>query len=138
MSDMPQPRGFDQKRLTIADKFLQPTIPTGNTEYYNQTRQTMAKEFSVGNFQREDVPSFVKGSDCARIFLIRGQSTRAHLIMNSMITEAKVSMSIDAEFAHLLFKDTLDYTQTQNVHEYVHQPAKKGLFGLGGGVRGGQ
>jgi len=131
MNNFPEHRDFNQKRLTVADKFLQPTIPEGNTEYYNQTRQTMAKEFSVGNFQREDVPSFVKGSDCARIFLIRGQSTRAHLIMNSMITEAKVSMSIDAEFAHLLFKDTLEYTQTQNVHEYMHQPAKKGFLGFG-------
>jgi len=132
VNEIPQQRGFDKKRLTIADKFLQPTIPTGNTEYYNQTRQTMAKELSVGNFQREDVSSFIRGADCARIFLIRGQSMRAHLIMNSMITEAKVSMSIDGEFAHLLFKDTLEYTQTQNVHEYTHQPAKKGFFGLGG------
>ena len=134
--DMPDRRSFDQKRLTVADKFLQPTIPKGNDEYYNLIRQTIGKELSVANLQREDLPSYVKGVGCGQTFLIKGQEMRARFIMNLMISELKLSMSIDAEFAHLLFKDTLEYTQTQNVHEYVHQPSKKGFLGLGGS-RGG-
>lgn len=67
------------------------------------------------------------------MFVIKGLDMRARRIMNEIITELKLSMSIDNEFAHLLFKDTLEYTQTQNVHEYTHQPVKKGFLGLGGG-----
>jgi hypothetical protein len=133
IADMPQPRGFNEKRLTIADKFLQPTIPTGNENFYNMVRQTIGKELSVANLQREDIPSYVLGTECAQTFLIKGLDMRARRIMNTIVSELKLSMSIDAEFAHLLFKDTLEYTQTQNVHEYVHQPVKKGFLGLGGG-----
>jgi len=131
VSDLPERRGFDQRRLTIADKFLQPTIPQGNDEYYNLIRQTIGKELSVANLQREDISSYIKCVGCAQTFLIKGQNMRARFLMNMMVSELKLSMSIDAEFSHLLFKDTLEYTQTQNVHEYMHQPVKKGFLGLG-------
>ena len=132
--DVPQSRHFDKKRLTIADKFLQPTMPTGNVDFYNRVRQTIGKEHSVANIQREDVPSYILGDDLAQTYVIKGLDMRARRIMNNIITELKTSMSIDNEFAHLLFKDTLEYTQTQNVHEYVHQPPKKSFFNLGRGV----
>ena len=131
---MPQPRGFDNKRLTIADRFLQPTIPSGNDVFYNLIKQTIGKELSVANLEREDMLSFLWQIGTAQVFLLYGQERLSRFLMNMLVSELKLTMSKDNEFAHLLFKDSLEYTQTQNVHEYVHQPQKRGLFG---GMRGG-
>ena len=131
---MPQPRGFDNKRLTIADRFLQPTIPSGNDVFYNLIKQTIGKELSVANLEREDMLSFLWQIGTAQVFLLYGQERLSRFLMNMLVSELKLTMSKDNEFAHLLFKDSLEYTQTQNVHEYVHQPQKRGLFG---GFRGG-
>lgn len=131
--ELPQPQHFNKKRLTTAENFLQPTMPRGNIDFYDRIRQTIGKEHSIANIQREDVPSYILGDDLAQTFVIKGLDMRARRIMNNIITELKTSMSIDNEFAHLLFKDTLEYTQTQNVHEYTHQPAKRSFFSLGKG-----
>ena len=131
---MPQPRGFDNKRLTIADRFLQPTIPSGNDVFYNLIKQTIGKELSVANLEREDMLSFLWQIGTAQVFLLYGQERLSRFLMNMLVSELKLTMSKDNEFAHLLFKDSLEYTQTQNVHENVHQPQKRGLFG---GFRGG-
>ena len=131
---MPRPSGFDNKRLTIADRFLQPTIPSGSDTFYNLIKQTIGKELSVANIEREDMLSYIWQIGTAQIFLLYGQERHARFIMNMLVSELKLSMSQNNEFAHLLFKDSMEYTQTQNVHEYTHQPKKRGLFGgFGGG-----
>ena len=131
---MPQPKGFDTKRLTIADRFLQPTIPLGNDTFYNLIKQIIGKELSVANLERTDLASYIWQSTTAQVFLLYGQERLSRFLMNMMISELKLTMSIGNEFAHLLFKDSLEYTTTQNVHEYSHQPQKRGFFG---GFKGG-
>jgi len=127
---MPQPqRKFDKKRLTIADRFLQGTKPLGNNEFSNELVQATGKELSVANLDKEDITSYIKGFGTAIVFYLHGQNRTKQIILTLIQAELKLSMSIDNEFSHLLFRDTLEYTQTQNVHEYVHEPARKKFFG---------
>lgn len=111
------------------DRFLEPTIPMGNEGFNNLIKQSIGKELSLANLQREDLKSFVEAFGTAQIMLIHGQDRLARFILTISISELKLSMSIDADFSHLLLREKLEYTQTQNVHEFVHEPARKKFFG---------
>jgi len=119
----------DRSRLNGVDKLLDATLPNSSAEFYDLVRQTFGKEFSLGNIERTDVLSFVKGSQLAHMLILHGQNVLARTVMDSMITEMKTSMSIDGGFVSALMRDTVDYNQNQYIHEYNHENEKRGFFG---------
>jgi len=118
------------KRLDQFSRFLLPTKPEGlDDEYYNERKQMMGKELSVANLEWEHMRSFVRMFDCGEEFLLVNQEITARYILNKLIMELKLSMSKDGMFIDKLLSNRIEYSQTQNVHEYTHQPEKRGLFG---------
>jgi len=66
----------------------------------------------------------------AEVFTLKGQNKTAQIIMNWMLRELEGSRSIEGWFGEeIMSGNKMEYTQTQNVHEYQHKPEKKGFFG---------
>jgi len=119
----------DKERLSTIERFLSPTVPKGRDEWYNKIRPIMGKELSLGILEKTDIYSHLKQAQTSRIFYLHGQEVIARGVMSDFIAELKLSGSIDGTTLSNIFRDKIEYEQTQHVHEHIDQPQKKKLFG---------
>ena len=130
MTTIPQPTQINKQRLDQFSRFVNPTISKGNEEYANRIRPTIGKELSTSFIQREDMSGLMRMGYVAEVFTLKGQNKTAQIIMNWMLRELEGSRSIEGWFGEeIMSGNKMEYTQTQNVHEYQHKPEKKGFFG---------
>jgi len=131
---MPNPSGYEQrpdkKRLDQYKSFLIATQADDQNTFYGPIRPLIGPELSVANLEREDLLSFIKTEYCAQEMFANGQDDLGLLIMTTMTAELKLSMSKDGLVVGNIFSDKIEYSQTQEVHEYQHPVEKKrGFFG---------
>lgn len=126
---MPGPSGQYKPRLSTIERFLGPTLPKGRDEWYDKIRPLMGKELSLGILDKADVGSYLLEVQCARMFLLHGQEITGRGIMTDMIAELKLSASIDGIMLDAIFREKIQYEQTQHIHEHQEQMAKRGFFG---------
>ena len=130
MTTIPQPTQINKQRLDQFSRFVNPTISKGNEDYANRIRPTIGKELSTSFIQREDMSGLMRMGYVAEVFTLKGQNKTAQIIMNWMLRELEGSRSIEGWFGEeIMSGNKMEYTQTQNVHEYQHKPEKKGFFG---------
>ena len=110
-------------------RFLEPTIPKGQEQYYNERKPLISKELSVGNIERTDMPAFFDMEDAILELLEEGQIGLARFLMTRFQSELKLTMSFDAKFMEYIASNKFEYTQRQDIHEHVEHPKKKGWFG---------
>lgn len=127
---MPQPSMGYKERLSTVERFLGPTLPKGRDEWYNKIRPLMGKELSLGILEKTDIGGYLLTVQCARMFLLHGQEITGRGIMTDMIAELKLSGSIDGTMVENIFREKIQYEQTQHVHEHTEpQPRKKWIGG---------
>ena len=110
-------------------RFLKPTIPEGQLDYYNPRMPLVGKELSIGNIQREDMISYIDTEQAILEFLEEGQIGLARFMMTIFQSELKLSMSFDGLFMEYISTNKFEYTQTQHVHEHLEPTEKKGFLG---------
>jgi len=133
MLDDGQKRSFEEniqkKRLDQYKRFLDPTLADHQTEYYGPIRPLIGPELSVANLEREDNISYLRIINSVQEMFANGQDDLALLQMTTMTAELKLSMSHAGLVVGNIFSNKMEYTQTQTLHEYQHQPERKpGLF----------
>ena len=114
-------------------RFLKPTIPKGQLNYYNPRMPLVGKELSIGNIQREDMISYLNIEESVLEFLEEGQIGLARFMMTLFQGELKLSMSFDGMFMEYISTNKFEYTQTQHLHEHPAEQKRKGFLGLGKG-----
>lgn len=117
-----------KERLSNIDRFLgvDSTLPKiRDDEWYDKIRPLMSKELSLGILDKTDIGSYLLTIQCARMFLLYGQEITGRGIMTDLIAELKLSSSIDGTMIDAIFKEKIQYEQTQNVHEHVVPAPKK-------------
>jgi len=110
-------------------RFLQPTIPKGEQDYYNPRLPLVGKELSIGNIERGDMISNLTTESAILEFLEEGQIGLARFMMTLFQAEFKMSMSFDGMFLEYISTNKFEYKQTQDLTEHVQMPQKRGLFG---------
>ena len=129
MEQTQHPSRIDPKRLLHIERFLDATLPKGRDEWYEKIRPLMGKELSVGILEKTDVGSYLLTVQCARMFLLHGQEITGRGIMTDMIAELKLSASINGTMLENIFREKIQYEQTQHVHEHTEPPPKKKWLG---------
>ena len=109
-------------------RFLEPTIPRGQSEYYNERKPLISKELSVGNIEREDMISYLDMEQAILEFLEEGQIGLARFLMTTFQSELKLSMSFGGRFMEQITTSKFEYTQKQDIHEHVEPVPRKGLI----------
>jgi len=127
--DQPPSTRMDKERLTNIERFLSATLPKGRDEWYNKIRPLMGKELSLGILDKTDVMSYLLMVQCARMFLSHGQEITGRGIMTDMIAELKLSASIEGTMIEVVFRDKIQYEQTQHVHEHLEPAPKRSMWG---------
>lgn len=111
-------------------RFLEPTIPKGQLDYYNDRKPLISKELSVGNIERSDMVGFFDIEDAILEFLEEGQIGAARFLMTRWQTELKLTMSFDGRFMEQITTSKFEYSQKQDIHEHIEPVKRKaGLFG---------
>jgi len=126
--DIPTEIGHKQT-IDQYSQFLEPTIPKGQNEYYNDRKPLISKELSVGNIDRTDMISYLDLEDAILEFLEEGQIGLARFLMTRYQSELKLSMSFNGRFMDQVSTSKFEYTQKQDITEHVSNPKKRGLFG---------
>lgn len=122
--DIPTKQSIDQ-----FSRFLTPTIPKGQEDYYNPRIPLIGKELSVGNIERQDMISYLWMEEAILEFLEEGQIGLARFLMTEFQTELKLTMSFDALFMEYITTNKFEYTQKQDITEHIERPPKRGFFG---------
>jgi predicted RNase H-like HicB family nuclease len=118
------------KRLDQYKHFFTPTIADGQEDYYSPIRPLIGPETSSANIEeREDIPSFIKIGQTVQEMFANGQDDLALLLETIFTMELELTRSIDGKVLDNIFSNKMEYSQTQNVHEYTHVPERKGFFG---------
>lgn len=128
MDQMPGPSGY-KDRMINAERLLIPTLPEGRDEYYNKIRSLMGKELSLAILDKTDVGSNLITVQCARMMICYGQEQTGRGVMTDLLAELKLSSSIDGTMIDAIFKEKIQYEQTQHVHEHTEQPPKRNILG---------
>jgi len=127
---MPSSGVATRQNIDQYSRFLKPTIPTGQLDYYNPRMPLVGKELSIGNIQREDMISYINIEEAVLEFLEEGQIGLARFMMTLFQGELKLSMSFDGMFMEYISTNKFEYTQTQHLHEHPAEQ-KKGFLGIG-------
>jgi len=126
---MDRPETISNKQsIDQYSRFLQPTIPKGQLEYYNPRMPLIGKELSIGNIQREDMISYLSTEEAILEFLEEGQLGLARFMMTLFQSELKLSMSFDGLFMEFISTSKFEYKQSQELTENVNVPQKKKGF----------
>jgi len=117
------------ERLHNIEMLLKATQPKGYTEYYNPRLPLVGKELSIGAIDKTDM--LANDIMCWTIleFFYHAQFDMAFDLMTWYQNDWKASMSIGGELLRNLTSPEYRYSQTQTLHEYQHQPERKGIFG---------
>jgi len=123
-SDVSRKQSIDQY-----SRFLAPTIPRGQLDYYNPRMPLVGKEVSIGNIEREDMISYLSTEEAILEFLEEGQLGVARFMMTTFQSELKLSMSFEGRFMEYVSTNKFEYSQKQDITEHVEMPKRKGFFG---------
>lgn len=113
-------------------RFLEPRLPSNQTEYFENLMPLISKGISIANIKREDMNSYIAVENVILEALSEGQIGIARFWMTRWMTELGLTMSFDGLFMDLIATNKFSYTQKQDLHEHIDHPKKKGLFGMGG------
>jgi hypothetical protein len=118
-------------------KFLLPTIPKGQFDYYNSFMALIGKETSTGNIFREDMMGHIPMVTCIIKLTNYGQLGLSRRFTIGFLSELNLTRSFDARFLEIIGSNKLEYTQEQHIYEHPAEEIggkKKGIFGgfLGG------
>jgi hypothetical protein len=128
MPDIPTPQGIRKERLDQYSRFLGPTLPKGDDEWYNKIRQLMGKELSLAKLDKEDILSYLNSIQTAQVFLLHGQEVMGRRIMVDIVSELKLTGSIEGTIIENIFSNRIEYEQTQHVHEHLEPQPKKSFW----------
>jgi len=128
MPEMP-PQINTKQSIDQYSKFLEPTMPKGQEEYYNSRKPLIGKELSVGNIERADMIGNFDMEDAIMDFMDEGQIGIARFLMTRFQSEFKMSMSFDGRFMDQITTNKFEYTQHQDIHEHIEPVRRKGMFG---------
>jgi hypothetical protein len=109
-------------------RFLQPTIPKGQYDYYNPRMPLVGKELSTGNIEREDMISYLTTEEAILEFMEEGQLGLARFMMTTFQSEIMFSKSFEGRFMEYIGTNKFEYVQKQDITEHIEQPKKKGFF----------
>ena len=124
------PREMDTRQsIDQYSKFLEPTMPKGQEEYYNSRKPLIGKELSVGNIERTDMVGNFDMEDAIMEFMEEGQIGLARFMMTRFQSELKLTMSFDGRFMDQITTSKFEYTQRQDIHEHIEPVKHKGFFG---------
>lgn len=132
LDDLREGRTVIKQNIDQYSRFLKPTIPEGQLEYYNPRLPLVSKELSVGNIFREDMLGHLPMIHGILYFLDVGQIGLARFFMTTFQSELKLTMSFDGKFLEQIASNKFEYTQEQHVYEHgmeEQQQKKKGFFG---------
>ena len=130
--DLREGRIATKQNIDQYSRFLKPTIPDGQLEYYNPRMPLVSKELSVGNILREDMLGHIPMEYAILDLLDEGQIGLARMLMTSFQGEFKMTMSFDGKFLEHIASNKFEYSQEQHVYEHPleeeAQAKKKGGF----------
>ena len=106
-------------------RFLKPTIPSGQLEYYNPIMPLVGKELSVGIIERSDMMGHLPMVTCIQKLLSFGQIGLSRRYMVGLQSELKLTMSFDGRFIDKIASNKMEYRQEQHVYEHMDEPPKK-------------
>ena len=110
-------------------RFLEPTLPPGQLDYYGPRKPLVGKELSVGNIEREDMISYLDTEQAILEFLEEGQIGLARFMMTTFQSELKLSMSFEGKFMEYISTNKFEYVQKQDITEHVEAQKKRGILG---------
>ena len=126
---MPGPIRQDEKRFTTIERFLDSTKPKKADDWFDQIRPLWGKELSLGILDKSDIMSYLLTIETALTFLSYNIEKTGRKIMVKLISELKLSGSIDGTMIENIFREKIQYEQTQHVHEHTEQQPRRGLLG---------
>ena len=129
MDQMPGPIRQDEKRFTTIERFLDSTKPKKADDWFDQIRPLWGKELSLGILDKHDIMSYLLTIETAMTFLSYNIERTGRKIMVKLIAELKLSGSIDGTMIENIFREKIQYEQTQHVHEHTEQQPRRGLLG---------
>lgn len=131
MQEMPQPGNPQgkEKRYATVERFLIPTKPKKHDAWFDSIRPLWGKELSLGILDKNDIMSYLLTIDVAMNFLSYNIERTGRKIMVKLIAELKLSGSIDGTMIENIFREKIQYEQTQHVHEHPSAQPKRGWFG---------
>lgn len=119
----------EDKRLDQFKRFFKPTLADNQEDFYGPIRPIIGSELSVANIEKEDMLSFIKLGYGIQEMFANGQDDLGLMLMTSMTGELKLSMSKDGLVVENIFSNKMEYTATENVHQYQHLQERKKRFG---------
>jgi len=126
---MPGPRNQGDKRLSTMERFLEATRPKKADEWLDKIRPLCGKELSLGILDKTDIWSYMLTIETAMTFLSYNIEKTGRKIMVKLISELKLSGSIDGTMIDNVFREKIQYEQTQHVHEHSEPPPRRSFFG---------
>jgi len=90
--------------------------------------QIVGKEKSIGYIQEEHMAGHIKMDRLIMMFLAKGQIRKAYELIYSVMSEFRMTMSIEGKFVGNITKQELRYTHTQHLINDQPQPQEKKGF----------
>ena len=129
MGQMPGPSGDTKRRFSTVERFLDPTKPKQQDDWFDSIRPLWGKELSLGILDKNDIMSYLLTIETAMTFLSYNIERTGRKIMVKLIAELKLSGSIDGAMIENIFRERIQYEQTQHVHEHSDPAPRRGFFG---------
>lgn len=129
MEHMPGPTSQGRERLTNVERFLDSTKPVKADAWFDEIRPLWGKELSMGILDKNDIWSYLLTIDVAMSLLSHNIERTGRKVMVKFISELKLSGSINGTMIDNIFREKIQYEQTQNIHEHSQQQPKRGILG---------
>ena len=126
---MPGPSRQDEKRFSSIERFLDSTKPKHADEWFDTIRPLYGKELSMGILDKPDIMSYLLTIETAMNLLSYNIERTGRKIMVKLIAELKLSGSIEGTMIENIFREKIQYEQTQHVHEHTEPAPKRGILG---------
>jgi hypothetical protein len=120
---------YIKKEIDQYRSFLKPSLADNQDDFYGPIRPLIGPELSVADLDKEDILSYVLAVECIQEFFANGIDAIGMEEMTTMTAELKLSMSQQGRVLDNIFSNKIEYSQTQELHEYQHPPEKRGLLG---------
>ena len=130
-NQMPSPSDYSRNppRFSTIERFLESTKPKKADAWFDQIRPLWGKELSLGILDKTDIMSYLLTIETAMNMLSYGIEKTGRKIMVKMISELKLSGSIDGTMIENIFREKIQYEQTQHVHEHTEPQPRRGILG---------
>lgn len=119
------PRKQGDKRFSTMERFLEATRPKQEDAWLDKIRPLCGKELSLGILEKTDIMSYLLTIETAMTFLSYNIEKTGRKMMVKLVSELKLSGSIEGTMIDAIFKEKIEYEQTQNIHEHTTPAPKK-------------